>query len=256
MKLALAALLLVFSAAGQTQFERFDRDLTRAAAELHISDLDAALSESGRVVWKRGAVDAPAHTAPVETQKVAGLGVEWWYRPTSLTIEVPAKRLVLKVSANSRSLTEGPRLEDGNILRSPVALVFLRDIAGRGGLDRDERIDRALIALYFGQRAESAMLTRAALDQYPELESEPDVTLLYLFSQLDLRATESSATAVIRAHPDLPTAWFYYAHFLEKDKRYREAAACYHKITDHRPPWNSWTVAAAREALTHLETPQ
>jgi len=253
-KLLLCALLLVASAAGQARFEQFDRDLTRAAAELHISDLQAQVSEAGRVVWKRGGAQARTCNADARTQTIAGSHIDWSFQPKCLTIELPAKRLGLKVSANSKSLTEAARLDDGNILRSPIALAFLTDITGLGGLSRDEMIDRAFADLYFGQRADAAALAHHALDKFPELESAPDVTLLYLFSQLDFPETESSATAVIRAHPSLPTAWYYYGEFLEKNKRYREAAACYHQITMHDPPWRSWTVAAAAKRLMSLET--
>lgn len=100
----------------------------------------------------------------------------------------------------------------------------------------------------------SAALARQALDKFPELESTPDVTLLYLFAQLGFRETEASATAVIQAYPELPTAWFYYGQYLENSKRYREAAACFEKITMHQPPWHHWTVAAARKELIYLKT--
>jgi tetratricopeptide (TPR) repeat protein len=254
MKFLLAALLLVTSAAGQARFEQFDRDLTHAAQELRISDLRADVHESGRMAWKRGNVRVPVRTVSVASQEVAGLHIDWWFQPKVLTIELPAKRLALVVSANSKSLTEAARLEDGNILRSPIALAFLTDIASLGGLDRDELIDRSLIELYFGRRDTSTMLAHQALDKFPELETAPDVTLLYLFSRLDLPEAESSATAVIRAHPSLPTAWFYYGEYLEKNQRYREAAACYHQITMHDPPWHNWTVAAAAKKLMSLET--
>ena len=97
-------------------------------------------------------------------------------------------------------------------------------------------------------------LARQALDKFPGLESTPDVTLLYLFAQLRLPETEASATAVIQEHPSLPTAWFYYGQYLENSKRYREAAACFEKITMHQPPWHHWTVAAAKKELTYLKT--
>ena len=100
----------------------------------------------------------------------------------------------------------------------------------------------------------STTLAHQALDKFPELESTPDVTLLYLFAQLGLPETEASATAVIRDHPSLPTAWFYYGQYLENSKRYREAAACFEKITMHQPPWHNWTVAAAKKELTYLKT--
>jgi tetratricopeptide (TPR) repeat protein len=254
MKVLAALLLIILPAAGQSRFEQFDRDLTRAAGELHISDLRAELSESGRVVWRRGNVHLPVRSVSVGTQKVAGQRIEWWFQAKCLTIELPAKGLALVVCSNSKSLTEAPRLEDGNILRSSIALAFLTDIAALGGLDRDELIDHALIALYFGDRDASAALAHQALDKFPELESTPDVTLLYLFAQLGLPETEASATAVIKEHPSLPTAWFYYGQFLENSKRYREAALCFEKITLHQPPWHHWTVDAAKKELTYLKT--
>jgi hypothetical protein len=59
---------------------------------------------------------------------------------------------------------------------------------------------------------------------------------------------------VIRDHPSLPTAWFYYGQYLENRKRYREAAACFEQITMHQPPWHNWTVAAAKKELPNLKT--
>jgi tetratricopeptide (TPR) repeat protein len=253
MKLLLGALLFVLPAACQSRFEQFDRDLTRAAAQLHIPDLRAQVSESGRVVWKRGAVHVPARAVSSGTQEVAGQRIEWSFQAKNLTMELPAKRLALVVSSNSKSLTEAPRLADGNILRSSIALAFLRDIVALGGLERDDLIDQAYIALYLGNRDGSAALVHQALDKFPELESTPDVTLLYLFAQLGLPEAEASATAVIKEHPSLPTAWFYYGQYLENSKRYREAAACFEKITMHQPPWHSWTVAAAKQELSYLK---
>jgi hypothetical protein len=144
-------------------------------------------------------------------------------------------------------------LDDGNIARSSIALAFFKVVAGLQVSERDELIGRALAEFHRGHRDASAALTRQALDKYPELESTPDVTLLYLFSQLSLPETEASATAVIRSHPSLPTAWFYYGQFLENSKRYREAAACYEHIVMHQPPWHHWTVAAAKKELMALQ---
>ncbi len=253
-RLLAASLLVVWPLAAQSGFEQFDRDLTRAAAELRISDLRAEVSQSGRVVWKHGNVDLPARTRSTRTQEIAGFHVDWWFQPMGLTIEVPAKGLALKVAANSTSLTAAPRLTDGNILRSSIALVFLKDVVRLQVSEREELIAHAFTALYLGNREASAALAHQALDKFPELESAPDVTLLYLFSQLGLAETEASATAVIKADPELPTAWFYYGQYLEKSKRYREAAACFEKITMHQPPWHNWTVAAAKQELTYLKT--
>jgi hypothetical protein len=181
------------------------------------------------------------------SQDYAGQRILWSFDPSLIVVKVPAKGLALVVSANSTALTEAARLQDGNIVRSTIVLAFLKDVAGVSEVERDELINRALIET-------SATLTRQALDKFPELESTPDVSLLYLFARLGLPETEASATAVIRAHPALPTAWFYYGQYLENQKRYREAAACYEQITMHQPPWHNWTVDAARVALMHLQS--
>ena len=186
------------------------------------------------------------------TQEYGGEHLLWSYGPSVLLIRVPSKSLTLVISGD---LTAA-RLQDGNVLRSKIALELLRDPSILGGFQRDpdNLIDAALESLSAGNRAGSAALVHQALDKFPELESTPDVTLLYLFAQLHLPETEASATAVIQAHPSLPTAWFYYGEYLEKSKRYREAAACFEKITMHQPPWHNWTLAAARKELTYLKT--
>jgi len=250
----LTALLLVLPVAAQNRFEQFDRDLTNASSEMRISKLRAEVSERGRVVWRRGSVHLPVRDLAIARQVIAGLDVEWGLLGKSLTILLPARDLELKVSASTAALAEAPRLEDGNILRSEIALAFFNDVAGLQISEREELIAHAFTALYLGERDVSTTFARQALDKFPELESTPDVTLLYLFAQLGLPETEASATAVIKAHPSLPTAWFYYGQFLENSKRYREAAACFEQITMHQPPWHHWTVAAARRELMYLKT--
>lgn len=183
-------------------------------------------------------------------QEYAGARLLWSYGPSVLLLRVPSKSLTLVVSGDLKAA----RLEDGNVLRSRIALMFLRDMAQLSSPGADDIIAVALDLLYSGQRDEAARLVHLALEGFPGLESTPDVTLLYLFAQLALPETEASATAVLKDHPSLPTAWFYYGQYLENTKRYREAAACFEKITMHQPPWHHWTVAAAKEELTHLKT--
>jgi tetratricopeptide (TPR) repeat protein len=183
-------------------------------------------------------------------QEYAGERLLWSYGPSVLLIRVPSKSLTLVIAGD---LTAA-RLQDGNVLRSKTALRLLEDSSILGGqVGADGLIDAALESLAAGDRTGSAALVHQALDKFPELESTPDVTLLYLFAQLGLPETDASATAVIRAHPSLPTAWFYYGQYLETSKRYREAAACFEKITTHQPPWHNWTVAAAQQELRSLK---
>jgi hypothetical protein len=178
------------------------------------------------------------------TQEYKGERVLWSYGPSVVVVRLPSKGLTLVVSGDLAAA----RLQDGNVARATVVLEWL------GKSESDELIDRAFTALYHGNRDASTALVRQALDKFPELESTPDVTLLYLFAQLGLPETEASATAVIRDHPSLPTAWFYYGQYLENRKRYREAAACFEQITMHQPPWHHWTVAAAKKELPNLKT--
>jgi hypothetical protein len=182
------------------------------------------------------------------TQEYAGERLLWSHGPAVLLVRVPSKSLTLVVAGGDL------HLEDGNIARCDIALAFFRDFARLEVSERDELIARALAEFYRGKKEASAALVRRALDKFPELQGEPDVTLLHLFAQLGLPETEASATAVIQAHPSLPTAWFYYGQFLENAKRYREAAVCFEKITTHQPPWHNWTVAAAQQELAYLKS--
>ena len=255
MRLRLTAALLAAGSlavglfAAEDRFADFARDLQHESPGAH-----ATIREAGHVVWRHGSVKTnrkAIRAAPVWlSQDFEGEHLLWSYSPPLLILRLPDKQLELTLSAN----LEAARLEDGNVARSLVALAFLRDVAGLADSERDEWIDQALVALHRGENEKSATLTRQALDKYPELETTPDVTLLYLFAQLRLPETEASATAVIQAHPDLPAAWFYYGQYLENSKRYREAAACFEKITMHEPPWHHWTVAAAQKELTYLKT--
>jgi hypothetical protein len=183
-------------------------------------------------------------------QMYDGRDIFWCHGPSVLIVRVEApdeKRLALVVSGDSQ-------IEAGNIARSDIALAFFQDVVGLRVSHSDEWIAQALAEFHRGNRDASAQLVHHALDKFPELESSPDVALLYLFAQLRLPETQASATAVIRDHPSLPTAWFYYGEYLENSKRYREAAACFEKITMHQPPWHNWTVAAASKELTYLKT--
>ena len=101
------------------------------------------------------------------SQEYHGEHVVWAYSPNVLVLKIPRKKLTLIVTANSKSLTEAARLEDGNVARSPIALAFLGTTEGT--TERDELIDHALIALYFGQRDASAALAHQALGEIPRI---------------------------------------------------------------------------------------
>jgi tetratricopeptide (TPR) repeat protein len=164
------------------------------------------------------------------SQDYAGDRILWCHSQSVLIVRIPAKRLTMVAATH---------FDDASIARSLLALTFFRLVARMPVAESDTLIASGQV--------------RKALDAYPDIANAPDVTLLYLFAQLGLPETEASATAVIRDHPSLPTAWFYYGQYLENSKRYREAAACFEKITMHQPPWHNWTVAAAKQELSYLK---
>ena len=174
----------------------------------------------------------------------------------SLLLRIPARKLTLVVLSDSNVISDVGRLLDGNVARSPIALAFFKQVAfsnrSTGAFERDELENRALIAFYFGRRDESATIIKEAIAKFPGMESSDDLTLLGLLAQLQLPETEPCATAVLREHPSLPPAWYYYGLYLLKARRYREATASFKKITDHEPPWHNWSVTSAREELKQL----
>lgn len=195
------------------------------------------------------------------TQTYLGEGVVWHYGQesafSSLFLRVPEKKLTFIVLANSSTLSDAGRLLDGNVARSLAALAFFRDVvfSGRDSpeLMRDELVDESLAQLYLGHREQSAATLRTALEKFLALPGTGELTLLGLLAQLQFPETEACATVLLKEHPNLPPAWYYYGTFLEKSERYRESAACFEQITQHQPPWHHWTVSAAREELKKLQ---
>jgi len=354
LRLCLVALLVAPLAGAQSRFEDFGHDLAKVRDGLRISNLSAAIVESGKIVFRsatseRAVTGAPlqqsatarevmrlvdkglmslddpvmglpagatvrrvlSHTAdgkPGEeflynieflrvlssaVEKMAGepvrapaamedleefamapdeplaSGLGWFSlnysgervlwdfgqsdKSSTLLVKLPARQLTLIVTADSKALAAAAHLEDGNVVRSSVALAFLEDVVLSRKFERDEMENRAIEAFYFDQKDQSAAILRSALDRYPEMESSDDLTLLRLLSQQNFPETEASATAVIREHPYLPPAWYYYGMFVEHAKRFRESAACFEQITEHRPPWHHWSVSEAKKELSTLQ---
>lgn len=195
------------------------------------------------------------------TQRYMSERVIWHYGQDtgagSLFLRIPDRKLTLIVLSDSNAISDAARLLDGNVARSPIALAFFERVAfsnrGAGAFERDELENRALIAFYLGRRDESATIIKKALAKFSEMESSDDLTLLGLLAQLHLPETDPCATAVLRAHPSLPPAWFYYGLYLLKARRYREATASFRKLTDHEPPWHNWSVSSAQEELKQLQ---
>jgi tetratricopeptide (TPR) repeat protein len=175
----------------------------------------------------------------------------------SLFLKIPDRKLTLIILSDSNVISDAARLLDGNVTRSPIALAFFKQVAfsnrSADAFERDELENRALIAFYLGRRDESTTIIKDALAKFPKMESSDDLTLLGLLAQLHLPETEPCATAVLREHPSLPPAWYYYGLYLLKARRYREATASFKKITEHEPPWHNWSVSSAKEELKQLQ---
>jgi len=175
----------------------------------------------------------------------------------SLFLKIPDRKLTLIVLSNSNVISDAPRLLDGNVARSPIALAFFKDFVfsdrPAATFERDELENRGLMAFHFGRRDASASLLDDALAKFPTMESSDDLTLLGLLAQLHLPESEPVATVVLREHPSLPPAWYYYGLYLLHARRYREATASFKNITEHEPPWHHWSVDAAQKELKQLQ---
>jgi len=248
------ALFALVPLAAQSRFEKFNRDVAAIQEQLRIK-ISTAVVENGRLLWKLDAF-GPKPAGPFQ-QTYSDEQILWEFAQTDdssyLTVNVPSRKLKLDARASSPAMTEAAHLEDGNILRSAVALAFLVDVVGLPPSPRDEMENRALTALYLGQRDQSAAIIGEALKKFPELESSDDLTLLHLLADLHLPAIESVATVVLMKHPDLPAAWLYYGKYLRSQRRFREATLCFKQITEHQPPLNDPAVAEANKELSTLE---
>jgi Beta-lactamase len=223
----------------------------------HVVGQIQAPSSIEELIQFADALDRAQPVAGLFRQTYSGERLVWDFAQdetsSTLFLRIPARGLTLIVVANSTAMAEAAHFKDGNVARSDIALAFLEDIVFGRALPRDEMENRALDAFYSGNRQRSANVLRRALEKFPELASSDDLTLLRLMSQLDFSETEAVATVVLEKHPHLPPAWFYYGFYLERQKRYRESAACFEQITEHEPPWHSPLVVKAKKELSTLE---
>jgi len=257
LKALFATLVLLAPAFGQSRFDRFERDVADIGSTLNISNISAAITENGDTVWSRNGLESAQPASETFSQTFSGEPIVWSFSQTGdssgLWIEVPGRALKLTLSANSKKLTESAYLKDGNIARSTIALAFFEDVVFKQTFPREEIENRALMAFYLGRRDQSAAILREAFNKFSELDSSDDLSLLHLVAELNLQATESVATVVLMKHPDLPAAWLYYGKYLRSQRRFREATICFKQITEHRPPFQHWSVAEANQELSTLE---
>lgn len=175
----------------------------------------------------------------------------------SLFLRVPERKLTLVVLANSNSISDAFRLLDGNAARSLLVLDFIRDLVLRDEpssetaqrqLDADRNLDQALASIYLHQPEQAVQFTKAAF-RNGALHRNPDVPTLYLLMRLhdpDLNtATEIIGASLLREHPNLPTALFYFGSFYEQTDRPEKAMIFFQRIADINPPLHHWTASLA-----------
>jgi CubicO group peptidase (beta-lactamase class C family) len=195
------------------------------------------------------------------TQTYLNEQIVWHYGQeeafASLFLRVPNRKLTLIVLANSNTMSDASRLLDGNVARSLVALAFLRDVVfpkrNATDFEQDEIVDQALVKLFLGKQSESAALMRAAFAKFPELKSSTDLSLLGLLARLKMPEAEPTAKAILRDHPNLPPALFYYGLYLESARRPKEAIVQFQGILSHQPPWHHWSLSIARQEIGKLQ---
>ncbi len=91
-------------------------------------------------------------------------------------------------------------------------------------------VDQALVKLLQSKQSESAALMHAAFAKFPDLKSSADLSLLGLLARLHPPETEPVAAVILREHPNLPPALFYYGLYLESSGRPKEAVAQFQNI--------------------------
>jgi CubicO group peptidase (beta-lactamase class C family) len=201
---------------------------------------------------------------------------------SSLFVRVPSRGLTLIVLANSSAMSDEPRLMDGDLRRSPVALAFLADVvfaenasgqsaippsaviaARRGGpptdvpakdkqarqLARDALVSRAWLAFYSRHADESARLLQTCSEQYPELGLPRETETPYLLVRLhraELRAaTTQIGHTLLEIHPSLAPV-LYYDGLAEQQAGHDDLAqTLWKRACNQWPRTQHWSVGEA-----------
>lgn len=200
---------------------------------------------------------------------------------SSLLLMVPGRDLALILEANSSALSEPFWLLFGDVVRSPFALAFLRDVIllkneitappdwnlspsalsaelareKRKGFDfSDDLLDRALALAWRGDSTRSADLFTLALDRYPRLRSSAGQALLSVFARSGDAALEKEGEQIGRAllvnSPDNPRTLFDLGVLLLHLHRAAEALPLLQRVVD-KPnatnravlAWSAWLLA-------------
>lgn len=207
------------------------------------------------------------------TQNVAGIRLHWAYgygdSDAALFLRVPDRKLTLLFFSNCAFPSQACRLGDGNVLRSPFALSFLKhcvlqDATKRKAIDYEGRIatirkaftgpkeklpplayeellTQALVRafmrdIFYTRTQYPEQLTRLLYEVYPEAFTRPDTTLIYLLSLLDTDNLDELADGIIRSyHPECdfrPDTPFCIGQFYGKQGEYEKAMEYYLALVD------------------------
>lgn len=199
---------------------------------------------------------------------------------SSLLLRIPARRETLIVLANSSALSDAPRLLDGEIARSPIALAFLADevlgddsrgaispsdaiAALRGSapqappaatpanqpvrqLMRDALVSQSRLDFYLGNLDQSAALLHQCLDEFPELGLPREPATLFYLVQLnrpDLdKTTHEIESALLELHPTLAPVLYYSGIAESRAGNADKATEFWKRACNEWPHTQNWSV--------------
>jgi CubicO group peptidase (beta-lactamase class C family) len=203
---------------------------------------------------------------------------------SSLFLRIPARNETLIVLANSSALSDAPRLLDGEVARSPIALAFLADeilasdsrgaiapsdaiSALRTGsatqtppaatpanqtarqLMRDALISQSRLEFYLGHADQSAALLHQVLDEFPELGLPREPATLFYLTQLnrpDLdKTTHEIESALLELHPTLAPVLYYSGIAESRAGNAEKAEDLWKRACNEWPHTQHWSVGAS-----------
>jgi CubicO group peptidase (beta-lactamase class C family) len=187
------------------------------------------------------------------TQKVRGLDVHWHYGYgdsfAALLVRVPVQKMTFILFSNAVQPSEAFLLGYGNLLNSPFALSFLKNIAekdqhqpaafnyqeliaDKNGTQKedtfyDEVFSQALMRYYAeqtfgGHKEEAAVLLRYLATHDPGRFKKPDISLLWLIARLNDPKLSAEMEAFVAAYED---SGYFHPEIHEQIAQYYEKTA-------------------------------
>jgi CubicO group peptidase (beta-lactamase class C family) len=198
------------------------------------------------------------------TQVIGGQPVHWHYgygdSYSALLIRVPRQKVSFILLCNSGAASAPFFLGYGNLLTSPFAVNFLRDVFPDAIYDTDDMYAQAFLQHYTaslagsGTDATQRLLTRLKTGE-PERFTKSDRSLIYLLSELSDSSLDQEMEKLVKAydesgdfHPEIELA---ISSFYQRAGTQDKYLARLHRIAD-RPGYGE--EQATREACVQLGT--